>query len=231
MIKIIASYDKAWLLKITGLTQSGRFAELDSELASASQEYLRLAQCLEKLTDRLRVSSENLQSDIEAMSALLEQVDEKGNVGELCDAIRGTEKIELVPEHRRRAVWAHGDMWFRSCDARAILERAKKVAARVVLDESILPDECPRDLDEVQIKFRNEIWEIHKNDPDPFPSDPHAHLGRSTKLDLRNGDLYNKASFLNQRIKRKDLEKIRSLFEDKGVAMPVLDYATSKMAS
>jgi hypothetical protein len=35
------------------------------------------------------------------------------------------------------------------------------------------------------------IWQVHKNDQDHWPSDPHAHdYGRNEKLDIRDGTIY-----------------------------------------
>jgi hypothetical protein len=47
--------------------------------------------------------------------------------------------------------------------------------ASIALEESIIPPDVPRKLEEVRLKVRGEIWDIHKNDADPFPSNPHAH--------------------------------------------------------
>jgi len=80
----------------------------------------------------------------------------------------------------------------------------------IVLPRSILPGGVPRRLDEETIKFKGERWRIHKNDPDPFPSLPHAHnLYDNVKLDLRNGKLYRGRKYLGQ-LHRKDLIEFRS---------------------
>jgi hypothetical protein len=50
---------------------------------------------------------------------------------------------------------------------------------------SPIPTGTKRRLDEVTIKRDGCIWRIHKNDPDPFPSNPHAHnIESDLKLDL-----------------------------------------------
>jgi hypothetical protein len=54
-----------------------------------------------------------------------------------------------------------------------------------------IPDGTMRRLDEVTIKRDGCIWRIHRNDADPFPSNPHAHNVESgLKLDLSTGALY-----------------------------------------
>jgi hypothetical protein len=61
----------------------------------------------------------------------------------------------------------------------------------IVLEESIVPEGVPIFLSEAEIKLKGEIWVIHKNDADPFPSNPHAHnYQQRLKMHLGNGDLY-----------------------------------------
>jgi hypothetical protein len=61
----------------------------------------------------------------------------------------------------------------------------------IVLEESIIPEGVPVYLTEAEIKLQGEIWVIHRNDADPFPSSPHAHnYQQRLKMHLGNGDLY-----------------------------------------
>lgn len=84
--------------------------------------------------------------------------------------------------------------------------------------EGVLPSEVIARLDEERIRQNGEIWEIHKTDDDPWPSNPHAHnVQTGWKLDLRNGDLYDpqkkrKESYVC-RLKRKSLLELRSRFK------------------
>jgi len=223
---------KQWLDKMSALVRLKDFDALDAELLDASRDYISLTKSLIDATDRLRVATDDLDSRMMELQALLNDVAEKGDVVELCDAIRGDLTIENVPEHRRKLiVWPHAQMWMLSITAQAVLDHSQNVQARVVLEDSILPSGATMDLMEIQIKMKNEIWEIHKNDADKQPSNPHAHLGARTKLDLRNGDLYNKATFTNKRISKKHLIALRAAFEAKGLEMPVLDLSTSKMTA
>ena len=81
----------------------------------------------------------------------------------------------------------------------------------VELDHSPIPSECLRRLDEITIKKDGQIWRIHKNDNDTFPSNPHAHNVESgLKLDLSNGKLYYKNSDTGTSISKKDLVGIRN---------------------
>lgn len=98
-----------------------------------------------------------------------------------------------------------------------LLETVKAVDFRALsdfevvhLESSILPDDCPGRLDEETLKAIGEIWRIHMNDIDDFPSRPHAHnLETGFKLDLSNGKVYDKRRFVEQ-IKRKKLLILRN---------------------
>ena len=63
-----------------------------------------------------------------------------------------------------------------------------------------------------RIKFKGELWEIHKFDKDSFPSNPHAHnLITGEKLNLENGEIFNpKINKITRQIKIKDLDSFKS---------------------
>jgi hypothetical protein len=97
--------------------------------------------------------------------------------------------------------------------------RPKKLQS-VELDEDIIPMDVPRHLEEQRIKVNGNIWVIHNNDADPFPSNPHAHnYQQQVKLDLTNGKLFRNRKFMGT-VKRKHLLKLRSLI--KNHALPPL---------
>jgi hypothetical protein len=86
-----------------------------------------------------------------------------------------------------------------------------EIVDEVELDHSPIPSGCLRRLDEITIKKDGQIWRIHKNNDDPFPSNPHAHnLESRLKLDLSNGKLYYKRRDTGKAISSKDLLAIRS---------------------
>ncbi len=91
----------------------------------------------------------------------------------------------------------------------------------ITLDHSIIPTTCIRKLDEQLIKVGGEIWMIHKNDKDPFPSSPHAHNKETgLKLDLTNGNLFFKGKDTKHSISKKDLLIIRGKI--KNLLLPAL---------
>jgi len=81
----------------------------------------------------------------------------------------------------------------------------------ITLDNSVIPKGLNNDLIKAQIKFKGEIWTIHENDKDTFPSQPHAHnYDRQYKLHLGNGKLYRKRNFI-RKINSKDLLNLRKI--------------------
>jgi hypothetical protein len=90
-----------------------------------------------------------------------------------------------------------------------------KFLAEVVLDEPVLPN-LPLLLTEKTVKLSGEVWRIHKNDVDPFPSVPHAHnyaagvvlhLGTGEIFDTRNRKLLGKIGCKNLLRLRGELER------------------------
>lgn len=95
-----------------------------------------------------------------------------------------------------------------------------EVLLEIELDSSILGDNVPRKLEERTVKAAGEVWRIHKNDADPFPSNPHAHsLDTGLKLDLSTGELYQKRTCVGS-ITRKALQTLRE--RATGVDLPPL---------
>jgi hypothetical protein len=87
-------------------------------------------------------------------------------------------------------------------------------------DHSILPSHIPRSLTEQTIRCNGETWRVHRNDPDPFPSNPHAHnLESRLRLHLGTGELFDKRRVV-EKISRKDLLDIRL----KNFDLPELDF-------
>lgn len=106
-----------------------------------------------------------------------------------------------------------GDVWSINLE----LDEAKELLND--FDFEILLNEIETDADiipvsirldrKVQFKAKGLIWIINKYDPDPFPSNPHAHqLDNNIKLDLSNGRCYKKKVHIHT-INTKDLLIIR----------------------
>ena len=96
----------------------------------------------------------------------------------------------------------------------------------VELEMDILPPDVSHLLFEQQIKRNGKIWTIHRNDADPFPSNPHAHnYDKNLKLDLSNGTLYRHKK-PQGRVKHKDLLFLRSQVRS-DIELPPLAEADS----
>jgi hypothetical protein len=68
-----------------------------------------------------------------------------------------------------------------------------EVLGEVTLDEPLIPSDLPRLLTEKTVKIKGEVWQVHKNDVDPFPSNPHAHnYDAGVVLDLGTGEMYDR---------------------------------------
>ncbi len=120
-----------------------------------------------------------------------------------------------------------GDLW--ALDLH--YDKAKSLLSTFDFNEVLMKFETsdeiiPRNLlmqYKVLVKSKGLIWVVHKNDIDPFPSNPHAHLiDNNIKLDLSNGKCYRKRDFIYS-ISKKDLLSMRDKLRDKKFLLPVLD--------
>jgi hypothetical protein len=97
------------------------------------------------------------------------------------------------------------------------------VLGMVEMSDSIIPPGALRRIDEKTIKSKGEVWRIHQNDADPFPSNPHAiNLESGLKLDLSTGDLYRKTAVVDA-VSKKDLVAVRDKAGAKNIALPPLN--------
>ncbi len=88
----------------------------------------------------------------------------------------------------------------------------------ITVPDELFPDGLLMEM-KVRVKVKNHKWVIHKNDVDPFPSNPHAHLvGQGLKLDLNTGELY-RGRYKIDKLNHKDLESIRKKFKAEGVTL------------
>lgn len=98
-----------------------------------------------------------------------------------------------------------------------------ELLAEIEFEQSPIPDGTFRQLDEVTIKRDGCIWRLHKNDADPFPSNPHAHnLESGLKLDLSSGGLYLGTRDTGKKVSKKDLDFIRTQAALKNITLPPL---------
>ena len=72
---------------------------------------------------------------------------------------------------------------------------------------------------EVQCTINNKIYTIHKNDADPYPSNPHAHVGNK-KVHLGTGEYFQGARATGTYLQRKEFERLRRELTAKGIELP-----------
>jgi len=88
---------------------------------------------------------------------------------------------------------------------------------------SPIPPKTLRSMNEVSVRRDGCVWRVHKNDPDPFPSKPHAHNTESgLKMHLGTGRLYHRSTDTEKSIDKKLLLFIRTELSQKGLALPPL---------
>lgn len=97
----------------------------------------------------------------------------------------------------------------------------KPILEKVVFETSIIPAGTSCFINKKKYKVKGEVWVVHKNDVDPFPSSPHAHnYDQNIVMHLGNGNLYRGREYQSQ-AKRKDFLLLRSRI--KNVELPELE--------
>ncbi len=97
----------------------------------------------------------------------------------------------------------------------------RKIEQRIIIEDTLLPEDLPVRLEKKKFKIKGEIWDVHLNDVDPFPSSPHAHnYYESLVMHLGNGKLYRKREYVKT-VKRKELLKLRKMIHH--VELPELE--------
>lgn len=78
------------------------------------------------------------------------------------------------------------------------------------LSVGIPVDQSSNTLEKATIKIDGHIYRIHKNDLDPFPSQPHAHdLTEHVKIHLGTGEKYRNSGTVGNKLHKKDLQELR----------------------
>lgn len=97
----------------------------------------------------------------------------------------------------------------------------EKIEQRIVSEDTIFPSGLLVKLEKKKYKIKGEIWDVHLNDVDPFPSSPHAHnYHENLVMHLGNGKLYRKREYVAT-AKRKQFLKLREMINH--VELPELE--------
>jgi len=91
----------------------------------------------------------------------------------------------------------------------------------VLGDFECSPDPAPSSRHpEKDLKIGGKMWRIIKNDVDPLPSNPHAHLlGSRYKLHLGTGELFQRSKVVG-RISKSELDDLREKAVEAGITLP-----------
>ena len=98
-----------------------------------------------------------------------------------------------------------------------------EIIGEIILPDELFPNNIIRVVEEQVIKEKGNKWIVHKNDADPFPSNPHAHnYEKGWTLDLGTGKLNIRRDEVGQ-IRKKKFLKIRKFLEEKQIPLPTLN--------
>ena len=123
-------------------------------------------------------------------------------------------KYECKPEDGE---WVEPISWFAS--GLSLLKKHKQ--QRQIVDLSLETEEddieeeykVRRFLTEKIVKRKNYIWQFHKNDPDHWPSELHAHdYDKGLKLDALTGNIFDVAT--KQKCKKLKLKILKSIQQE-----------------
>ncbi|WP_391087842.1 hypothetical protein [Vibrio sp. NH-UV-68] len=71
------------------------------------------------------------------------------------------------------------------------------IIQKVISKETLIPSGVPVVIEKKKYRVKGEVWVVHKNDVDPFPSSPHAHnYDQNLVMHLGNGRMYRKRNYV-----------------------------------
>lgn len=218
-------FDEEWLIDIRKLVLANDEKALDHNLTAAIQKYKLSSDSL--INRRARLDDiDCTKDDIDEFSADLSSA-RRLNAVDLVGVLThgGSIRIEDLPALHKEAVANHALLGLACQMYKGALEDAENILVKVQVQGTFIPDGIPRSLLEWEVKQRNEIWQIHKDDKDEHPCRPHAHCyAEGLKLDLRNGNLWRKRK-LEGAMSKKNFENLRTLFAEKGAPLQDIDYS------
>ena len=94
-----------------------------------------------------------------------------------------------------------------SCLSQPFIDRLPIIISKVSFEETLIPSEVLVEIKKKKYRVKGEVWFVHQNDIDPFPSSPHAHnYDQNLVMHLGNGNLYRKRDFVATAKKKQFLE-------------------------
>mgnify|MGYP003594670404 FL=1 len=71
------------------------------------------------------------------------------------------------------------------------------IIQKVISEETLIPSDVPILIEKKNYRVNGEVWVVHKNDIDPFPSSPHAHnYDQNLVMHLGNGRMYRQRNYV-----------------------------------
>jgi hypothetical protein len=75
-------------------------------------------------------------------------------------------------------------------------------------------------IEKAKVKSKGLVWDIHNNDKDPYPSNPHAHeYSLNVKLHLGTGEFYRKKTIIGK-LSKNEFIRLRQKISEKGIVLP-----------
>lgn len=85
-----------------------------------------------------------------------------------------------------------------------------EILSECELTEGVLPEGISLLLNEKTVKVKGEVWRMHQNDADPWPSNPHAHNYQSGIVaNLQTGELFDTNRKSVGKLNKKKLARLR----------------------
>ncbi|EGR4437075.1 hypothetical protein DDN22_18760, partial [Vibrio cholerae] len=103
------------------------------------------------------------------------------------------------------------------------LDTCTPILERIVLldEDGVLPGGIENELTKKKYKIKGEVWDVHQDDVDPFPSSPHAHnYDENVVMHLGTGELYRSRKLVGK-VSKKHFLRLRALINN--VELPTLE--------
>lgn len=77
-------------------------------------------------------------------------------------------------------------------------------------------------IEKAKVKNNGRIWDIHNDDKDPYPSNPHAHeYSLNVKLHLGTGEFYRKKTVVGK-LSKNEFKRLRQKITEIGIILPYM---------
>ncbi|EKK9988707.1 hypothetical protein PP645_004412 [Vibrio vulnificus] len=157
------------------------------------------------------------------------------DINQVLNLVKLNSIIELVENKLNRTVSAaeiieelgHQDIEY-SCPDTVVsllsdefVSKLPIIIQKVISEETLIPSGVEVVFEKKKYRVKGEVWVVHKNDVDPFPSSPHAHnYDQNLVIHLGNGRMYRKRDYVAT-AKKKQFLALRQQIDN--VELPPLE--------